>query len=88
MAEAVTIDEVKEAILDALNLREDMKPEEMDPDKPLFGAEGLGLDSLDALQLAVALEERWGITVDEQSGSTVFRDIRSITAHVNSTRAA
>jgi acyl carrier protein len=88
MAEPVTIDDVKNVILDALNLREDMGPDDMDAEKPLFGPTGLGLDSLDALQLAVALEERWGVTVDEQSGSSVFRSIRTVTDHVNATRAS
>lgn len=74
----VTLDEVKEMLLDALNLREDYDPEEVGDDLPLFGDEGLGLDSLDALQLAVALEERYGLTVDEDKGAQVFRSARTL----------
>jgi acyl carrier protein len=84
---AVTTEEVRDLLLDGLNLREDYRPEEIDLEGPLFGDGGLGLDSLDALQLAVALEERWGVTVDEGLGPTVFRSCRSIAEHVNSQRA-
>jgi acyl carrier protein len=74
----VTLEGVKEMLLDALNLREDYDPEEVGDDMLLFGEEGLGLDSLDALQLAVALEERYGLTVDEDKGSKVFRSARTL----------
>lgn len=74
----VTLQAVKEMLLDALNLREDYDPEEVGDDMPLFGDEGLGLDSLDALQLAVALEERYGLTVDEDKGAQVFRSARTL----------
>jgi len=79
----VTVEQVRDALMDALNLREDWKPEEIDPDGQLFGDAGLGLDSLDALQLAVALEERWGVKIDEETGATVFRSVRSIADHLN-----
>ncbi len=74
----VTLPEVKEMLLDALNLREDYDPDEVGDDMPLFGDEGLGLDSLDALQLAVALEERYGLAVDEEKGANVFRSPRTL----------
>ena len=82
----VSLDDVRELILDALNLREDKKKEDMDADLPLFGDGGLQLDSLDALQLAVAIEERWGLSVNPESGATVFRSIRTIAEHVNGAR--
>lgn len=84
--ERVTVEDVKELILDALHLREDMSADRMDPDVPLFGNTGLGLDSLDALQLAVALEERFGVAIDEKLGAEVFRSVRAITDHLNLTR--
>ena len=46
--------EVKKEIIEALNL-EDMTPEDLEDDAPLFGADGLGLDSIDALELIVLL---------------------------------
>jgi acyl carrier protein len=55
--------EIKELIIRELNL-EGKTPAELDDDAPLFGA-GLGLDSLDALQLAMAIEERYQVTLPE-----------------------
>lgn len=52
---------VKTMIVEALDL-EDMQPEDIDTDAPLFG-DGLGLDSIDALELGVALKKRFGITL-------------------------
>jgi len=83
MAE-VTLENVRDMVMQSLNLHEEYDPEEIEPDAQLFGDEGLGLDSLDALQLAVALEERFGVTVDEDQGPAVFRSVRSITEYVRS----
>lgn len=80
---AATIESVRDLLMDALNLREEYDPGEIDPDGRLFGEEGLGLDSLDALQLAVAIEERFGVVVDEEHGQQVFRSVRSIVDFVN-----
>ena len=55
--------EIKELIVEALSL--DVSPEDIETDAPLFG-EGLGLDSIDALEIAVALEERYGVSLDTQ----------------------
>jgi len=55
--------EIKELIIHELNL-EGKTPAELDDQAPLFGA-GLGLDSLDALQLAMAIEERYRVTLPE-----------------------
>ncbi len=79
----VTLQGVKEMLLDALNLGEDWDPDEVGDDMPLFGDEGLGLDSLDALQLAVALEERYGLSVDEDKGAQVFRSARTLHAFIS-----
>ncbi|HQP33593.1 MAG TPA: phosphopantetheine-binding protein [Polyangiaceae bacterium] len=54
---------IKEIIVRELNLQ-DVRPEDIDEQAPLFG-EGLGLDSLDALQLAMAIEENFGIKIPE-----------------------
>ncbi len=82
MAE-VTPDEIREILLDALNLSEQYEPHEIALDGQLFGDDGLGLDSLDALQLAVALEERFQITVNKDDGQRVFRSIETIVKHIN-----
>ncbi|MBB5017445.1 acyl carrier protein [Chitinivorax tropicus] len=61
-------DEVKQLIIDALQL-EDMTPADIDADAPLF-VEGLGLDSIDALELGVALQKRYGIQLSADSEET------------------
>ena len=55
--------ELKKAIIEALNL-EEVKPEDIDNDAPLFG-DGLGLDSIDALELIVLMEKRYGIKLQD-----------------------
>lgn len=60
--------EVKALIIDVLQL-EDIKPEDIDSEAPLF-VEGLGLDSIDALEIGVALQKRYGITLAAESQET------------------
>ncbi|AEF43966.1 putative acyl carrier protein [Serratia sp. AS12] len=57
--------EIKQLIIDTLNL-EGMTPEEIDAEAPLFG-EGLGLDSIDALELGLALKNRYGVVLSAES---------------------
>lgn len=75
------IAEVKQLIIDSLRI-EDMVPEEIETDAPLFG-EGLGLDSIDALQLVVAMEKQYGVVVpDAATGSIVFATVRSMAGYI------
>lgn len=76
--------EIKQLIIDSLQL-EDMAPEDIDPDAPLF-IEGLGLDSIDALELGVALQKRYGISLSADSEETRrhFKSVRSLAALVAS----
>jgi len=68
---------LKELLVTELNL-EGKKPADIDDAAPLFG-EGLGLDSLDALQLAMAIEERFGVAVPEgEAGREVFASVDAI----------
>lgn len=78
--------EIKTLLIDALNL-EDMAPEQIDAEQPLF-VEGLGLDSIDALELGLALQKRYGVTMSADSEETRrhFRSIRSLAAFVAATR--
>lgn len=62
------IQEIKAMIIEVLEL-EDIQPEEIDADAPLFG-EGLGLDSIDALEIGLALQKRYGIKLDAEDEST------------------
>ena len=75
------IETVKQLIIDALRI-EGMTPADIETDAPLFG-EGLGLDSIDALQLVVAMEKEFGVVVpDAATGSTVFQSVRTMAAYI------
>jgi len=74
--------ELKKLVVETLSL-EDTTPDEIETDAPLFG-EGLGLDSIDALEIAMVLEERYGVTLedDPEANQQIFESIRSLTAFV------
>ncbi len=78
--------ELKKLIVETLAL-EDTAPDEIETDAPLFG-EGLGLDSIDALEIAMVLEERYGVTLDDdpESNQRIFDSIRSLAAFVAESR--
>lgn len=79
------INQLKEQIIDVLNL-EELTPEQIDADAPLFG-EGLGLDSIDALELIVLLEREYGIKLSNPAdGKAIFTSIRSIADYVSKNR--
>ena len=65
MSNAELIEELKSLIIEALNL-EDVTPADIETDAPLFN-EGLGLDSIDALELGLALKKKYGITITAES---------------------
>lgn len=75
------IDKLKQEVIQQLNL-EDITAEDIDPDAPLFG-EGLGLDSIDALELIVLLEKNYGIKIeDPKDGKKIFFSIRTMAAYI------
>ena len=77
--------ELKEKIIEALNL-EEMTPDSIDTDAPLFG-EGLGLDSIDALELIVLIEKNYGIKLANPSeGKTIFQSVRTIADFISQHR--
>lgn len=77
--------QLKEQILEALSLDE-MKPEEIDDNAPLFG-EGLGLDSIDALELIVLLEKQYGIKLSNPAeGKEVFKSINVMAEYIAKNR--
>ncbi len=80
--------EIKTLLIDALNL-EDMSADDIDAEQPLF-VEGLGLDSIDALELGLALQKRYGVTMSADSEETRrhFRSIRALAAFVANARKA
>jgi len=82
MSEVIsTQDRIKRLIVESLNL-EGMKPEMIADDAPLFG-EGLGLDSVDALELVVALEKEFGIKIKSQEiGREVFSSVSTLSEFI------
>jgi acyl carrier protein len=73
---------LKKAIVEGLFL-EDMKPEEIEDDRPLFGNEGIGLDSLDAVELVVQIKKLFGIEIkDIKEGRIAFQSINSLAAYI------
>ena len=76
---------LKEEIIEVLNL-EDLKPEDIDENAPLFG-EGLGLDSIDALELIVLMEKSYGIKLkDPNQGKEVFKSIKVMAEYIAANR--
>ena len=89
MAEKTALElEVAQLIVEALNL-EDVKPESIDPEAALF-REGLGLDSIDALELALAISKKYGFKLqsDDKQNSEIFSSLRALTRHVEQNRAS
>ena len=79
-------DEIKQLIIDVLQL-EDITPADIDADAPLF-VEGLGLDSIDALELGVAIHKRYGIVLSSNSEETRrhFASVRALSAMIDRNR--
>ncbi len=76
---------LKAEIIEVLNL-EDFKPEDIADDAPLFG-EGLGLDSIDALELIVLMEKNYGIKLqDPNQGKEIFTSIKSMAEYIEKNR--
>jgi acyl carrier protein len=72
---------LKKEVIEQLNL-EDISPDDINPDSALFG-EGLGLDSIDALELIVLLEKNYGIKIeDPKDGKKIFFSIRSMAEYI------
>lgn len=79
------IKELKQEIIEALNL-EEMTPDDIDENDALFG-DGLGLDSIDALELIVLLEKKYGIKLsDSAKGKEIFKSVSTIADYVDKNR--
>lgn len=79
------IDGLKKGIIEVLNL-EGMKPEDIDENAPLFG-DGLGLDSIDALELIVLMEKNYGIKLaNAEEGKKIFRSVRVMADYIAANR--
>ncbi len=79
--------EIAVLLVEALNL--DTAPEDIAPDAPLYG-EGLGLDSIDILEVALEVSRRYGFQLrsDDERNQQIFQSLRSLASHVAEHRAA
>ena len=84
MSEKVGLEhELTELIVKAVRL-EDVETHEIDPESPLFG-EGLGLDSIDALEISIAIAEKYGVQLrsdDEEHLKNIFTSVRTLARHI------
>lgn len=79
------IEELKKEIIEVLNL-EGMTPADIDENAPLF-VEGLGLDSIDALELIVLMEKNYGIKLQNASeGKEIFKSVKVMAEYINAHR--
>ena len=86
MSTALAIEpEVADLIVEALHL--EVTAAEIDPEAPLFG-EGLGLDSIDALEIALAVSRRYGFQLrsDDEHNGQIFASLRNLAAHIEKNR--
>lgn len=80
--------ELASLIVESLHL-EDVKPDDIAPEAPLFGT-GLGLDSLDMLELSMAIEQKYGVKLrsDDPDNEKIFATLRSLARHIQQSRAS
>ncbi len=80
--------ELASLIVESLHL-EDVKPGDIAPEAPLFGT-GLGLDSLDMLELSMAIEQRYGVKLrsDDPDNEKIFATLRSLAGYLQQSRAS
>ena len=79
--------ELAEMLVEVLHL--DQAAAEIDPDAPLFGDQGLGLDSIDILEIAVAISKKYGFKLrsDDPDNDRIFGSLRALAAHIAERRS-
>jgi len=79
----ISSESFKQVLIDALNL-EDMTPDDIENDAPLFGDDGLGLDSVDSIELVLAIEKEYGVKItDSTLYETIFSSVKNLLAYIN-----
>ena len=82
------IETLKEQIIEQLNL-EDVETDEIEAGEPLFGDDGLGLDSIDALELIVLLEKEYNLKIDDpKQGKDIFYSVETLAKFITENQAA
>lgn len=78
--------ELAQLIVTALNL--EMAPEEIDPEAPLYGDEGLGIDSIDVLEISLAITKQYGLQLrsDDENNAQIFASLRNLGKHIQQHR--
>jgi len=82
----ITSESFKKVLIEYLNL-EDMTPDEIDDDNALFGDDGLGLDSVDSIELVLAIDKEYGVKItDSKQYETIFASVQSLLNYINENR--
>ncbi|MEB2777808.1 phosphopantetheine-binding protein [Algoriphagus sp. D3-2-R+10] len=80
-------EEIKKCLIEQLSL-EDLTPEDIKDDQPLFGEEGIGLDSIDALEIIVILDNHFGVVLENpESGKEVFKSVNTLVDYIVKNRS-
>ena len=83
MFETEPKEKIKAFILDKYSKRDDVTPEDIDPEAPLFGDDGLGLDSIDALEIILLLDKDYGIKLKNPAeGKQVFYSVKTMADYI------
>ncbi len=85
--QSATEQEMAQLIVGTLDLQ-DVEPSSIEPEAPLF-RDGLGLDSIDALELSLAISQKYAVQLraDDSNNKAIFATLRSLTAHIDQNRA-
>lgn len=82
----VQMDTLKEILIKNLKL-EDMTPEDIDDTLPLFGEEGLGLDSVDSIELVLTVDKEFGVKIsDSKEYEKIFATVKSLLDYINASK--
>ena len=78
--------ELAKLVVTALNL--EISPEEIDPEAPLYGDEGLGIDSIDVLEISLAITKQYGLQLrsDDENNAQIFASLRNLGKHIQQHR--
>jgi len=82
----ITSEILKKVLIQYLNL-EDITADEIDDTDPLFGEEGLGLDSVDSIELVLAVEKEFGVKInDSKQYDTIFASVNNLLTYINNSK--